>query len=68
MVRAGDLHRVMKTVAEYRQFAESCRELAARLTDPRDKHAVLLMAASWDTIANQRELALKKGEEPVPGS
>jgi hypothetical protein len=68
MVRVGDLHRTMKTVAEYRQFAESCRELAARLTDSRDKHAVLLMGAAWDNVANQREEALKKGEEPVPGS
>jgi hypothetical protein len=67
MVRAGNSS-VMKTVADYRQFAESCRELAARLTDPRDKHAVLLMAAAWDNIANRREEALKKGEEPVPGS
>jgi hypothetical protein len=32
----------MKTVAEYRQFAQSSRELAAKLDDPRDRHATLL--------------------------
>jgi hypothetical protein len=57
----------MKTVAEYRQFAQSSRELSAKLSDPRDRHAVLLMAAAWDKVAEQREAALKKGLEPTPG-
>jgi hypothetical protein len=34
----------MKTVAEYRQFAAWCRDLAAKITDPKDKHATELMA------------------------
>jgi hypothetical protein len=57
----------MKTVAEYRQFAQSSRELAAKLDDPRDRHAMLLMAAAWDKVADQREAALYKGLEPTPG-
>jgi hypothetical protein len=57
----------MKTVAEYRQFAQSSRELAARISNPKDKHAVLLMAAAWDKVADQREAALEKGLEPTPG-
>ena len=48
----------MKTVAEFRQFAEACRQLANKLTDPRDKHATELMAETWDKIANDREAAL----------
>jgi hypothetical protein len=57
----------MKTVAEYRQFAQSSRELAAKLSNPKDRHAILLMAAAWDKVADQRETALKKGLEPTPG-
>jgi hypothetical protein len=57
----------MKTVAEHRQFAERCREMATKITDPNDKHAVELMAESWDKVANDREAALKRGEEPVRG-
>src|SRR5262249_4795720 len=51
----------MKAVAEYRQFAALCRDLADRLTNPRDKHATELMAGGWEKIANERELALKMG-------
>lgn len=41
----------MKTVAEYRQFAEDCRKLAASLTIPADKQALELMAIAWDKVA-----------------
>jgi hypothetical protein len=58
----------MKTVAEYRQFAASCRELAAKLTNLKDKHAVELMADAWEKIAREREVALSKGVDPVPGT
>jgi hypothetical protein len=58
----------MKTVAEYRQFAESCRKLAEKISDPKDKHAVELMAEAWDKVANDREVAVKTGQKsPVPG-
>jgi hypothetical protein len=56
----------MKTVAEYRQFAEECRQLAAKLRAPDDKRAVLLMATAWDKVANEREAQLKKTDEPEP--
>jgi hypothetical protein len=45
----------MKTVAEYRKFAEDCRELAAKLSTPDDKRAQELMATAWENVANQRE-------------
>ena len=58
----------MKTVAEYRQFAASCRELAEKISDPKDKHAVELMAEAWDKVANDREVAVKTGQKnPIPG-
>jgi hypothetical protein len=39
----------MKTVAEYRQFAEDCRKLAASLTIPADKQALewLSLGTKW---------------------
>jgi hypothetical protein len=49
----------MKTVEEYRGFAEDCRKLAAELADPEDKRAMALMAAAWDKVANEREAVLK---------
>ena len=50
----------MKTVAEYREFARMCRELAAQLVNPKDKRAVELMAAGWEKSANDREAVLQK--------
>ena len=49
----------MKTVAEYREFAERCRELAAVLSNPKDRQALELMASSWDKAAEQREALLQ---------
>jgi hypothetical protein len=45
----------MKTVAEFRQLAEECRKLAAKLSDPKDKRALELIASAWDTVANERK-------------
>ncbi len=50
----------MKTVAEYREFARMCRELAAQLVNPKDKRAVELMAAAWEKTANDRQAVLQK--------
>ena len=48
----------MKTVAEYRSYAEECRKLAARRPD--DKEALESIARAWDKIADQREAMLSK--------
>jgi hypothetical protein len=53
----------MKTVAEYREFAAKCREVAARIDDPQDRRALELQASAWEKLANEREAKLK-GEEP----
>jgi hypothetical protein len=51
----------MRTIAEYREYAQGCRDLAARTTDPNDKRALELMATGWDKVADQREAAINKG-------
>jgi len=56
----------MRTVAEYRKFATECRELAARLTDPRDRRALELMAAGWDKVVREREAALQANVQQKP--
>jgi hypothetical protein len=45
-------------------FAEWCREMALKISDPKDKHAVELMAQAWDKVANDREADLKCGLDP----
>ena len=57
----------MKTVAEYRKFAEDCRELSAKLRDPNDKRALILMADGWDKVANERaaNLAATIEQDPI---
>jgi hypothetical protein len=50
----------MRKVQEYREYAEGCRLLAAKLTDPNDRRAIELMATAWDKAANEREAELKK--------
>jgi hypothetical protein len=54
----------MKTVAEYREFAANCREMAARMTDPNDRRALELQASAWEKVASEREAALKNKEPP----
>lgn len=45
----------MKSVAKYRQFAEEYRKLSDKLTSPKDKEALKLMARAWDSIAKDCE-------------
>ncbi len=55
----------MKTVSEYREFAAMCRDLAAKLTDGKDRQAVELMAAGWDKVAEDREARLAAIEAEI---
>jgi hypothetical protein len=48
----------MKTVEEYRQHAEECRELARRAQSPDERKAILAIAMSWDKLARDRERLL----------
>jgi hypothetical protein len=45
----------MRTVAEFRKYAEECRELARKLTGEDDKKAMELMAKAWEKAAKARE-------------
>jgi len=40
--------------------------MATKITDPKDKHAVELMAEAWEKVASDREAALKCSQEPIP--
>lgn len=57
----------MITVAQYREFAAQCREMAARTDSPSDRRALELQATAWDKIANEREATLKADNGPKPG-
>jgi hypothetical protein len=48
----------MKTVAEYRLYAEECRKLAAKTTRPEDKQALETIARAWERVGDEREAQL----------
>ena len=50
----------MKTVAEYRLYAEECRRLAAKMARPGDKQALGSIGRAWDQVANEQEAQLVK--------
>jgi hypothetical protein len=50
----------MKTVAEYRSYADQCRKLAAKVSRLEDKEALEYIARAWDRVANEREADLLK--------
>ena len=65
----------MTTASKFREYAKEClqsadearrsRQLAAKLTNPDDKRAILPMATAWDKAANEREAQLRDGAEPA---
>ena len=50
----------MRRVTEYKQHAEDCRALAARMTRPEDKVVLEQIAKAWDKIAALRERDLEE--------
>jgi hypothetical protein len=56
----------MSTVQQYREYAEGCRALAERLTNPNDKRAVLMIAEAWDRVADAFGLSVVVTEKPCP--
>jgi hypothetical protein len=48
----------MQLVAKYRQYAEQCRELAAKMHSPEFKPVLETMAREWETVASEREAQL----------
>jgi hypothetical protein len=58
----------MKTVAEYRSYADQCRKLAAKVTTrPEDKEALQHIARQWGLVANEREAHLLKQVDDSSG-
>jgi hypothetical protein len=45
----------MRIVAEYREHAKQCRDLAARASIPADKKRLKYEAEAWAKMAAQRE-------------
>jgi hypothetical protein len=46
----------MRAVEEYRRHADECRKLASRARTADEKEVILNMAATWDELANTRQL------------
>ena len=53
----------MRRVTEYKQHAEDCRALAARMTRPEDKVVLEQIAKAWDKVAVLREHDLHQADE-----
>jgi phage terminase Nu1 subunit (DNA packaging protein) len=45
----------MRLVAEYRLYADKCRELAAKTSRPEFKEKLEAMARAWVTVASELE-------------
>jgi hypothetical protein len=58
----------LRRVAEYRQFAQDYRRLAAMLTKPEDRQALELMAIGWEKTADERERTLRSRHDPEPSA
>lgn len=50
----------MKEVEAYRKHARDCEAMAARLTRDDDKRAMLMIAAAWNKVADEREAMLQQ--------
>jgi hypothetical protein len=46
----------MRTPREYRNYAEQCRALARSAATPEQRALLRRMAATWDDLANEREV------------
>jgi len=50
----------MRTVGEYRVYAEECKKLVEKVPRPEDKQSLEAMARAWERLANEREAMLLK--------
>lgn len=53
----------MKQASEYRDHAEECRELAAKMESEEQRSQLLRMAAHWEMLAEDRLAFLRKHPE-----
>jgi hypothetical protein len=50
----------MKKVEDYRQHAVECRKMANRIRRPEDKDMLMKMAATWESLAVNRETQIAR--------
>lgn len=53
----------MKKASEYRQHAQECRALAARMEGGEAREQLLRMAATWEDLARERSALVKRHPE-----
>ena len=53
----------MRRVAEYKRFAEDCRQLARTLRKPEHRQRLAEMATAWEMPGLEREAQLAKEEK-----
>jgi hypothetical protein len=56
----------MRKIADYRQHAEECRCLAKSATAEHQRKQFLAMAATWDTLADDRQELMRRYPELFP--
>jgi hypothetical protein len=52
----------MELVVQYRQFAEECRKLSAKIGEPQERQALESMARAWERVAEREARLLKQIE------
>ena len=55
----------LKKAGEARRHAEECRVLARAAQNGEHRNQLLIMAETWDGLAAERELALKRASTPA---
>jgi hypothetical protein len=53
-------------VAQYNEYSDECRGLAATAKKPEHKKQLLEMATAWDTVARQKKCELAKRDLGEP--
>ena len=54
----------MKQASEYRDHAQECRVLAARMESPDQRGQLIKMAEHWEKLAEERIARLNKPQDP----
>jgi hypothetical protein len=52
----------MELIVQYRQFAEECRKLSAKIGQPQERQALESMARAWERVAEREARLLKQIE------
>ena len=55
MLRSREGGTLVKTSSEYRRYAEECRALAKQMTDIMQRDLLLMMAETWEQLAEDRK-------------